>query len=401
MTRNILLYGATGFSGGLIAARAATEIARLPDRGDWQFILAGREGSELRRIGEQYGMAFRVFALDDAAPVARGLDGIDVVINAAGPFARTAPRLTRAALVAGCHYVDINGELAVYQSQDDFASKAYHAELAIVSGAAASSGVSDVMLDLALRELRAGGRLDDGAELGSVRIAMAQTPEFSRGSAATALELLRDEVMVVRKGMAGDGDGGLRKQMVSWHEPVGRLERSFAFPARDDRVASHQGPRIASAANLIDTPTARRTIERHSLSAQEIVSYVETGRLGRIFYQASAMLSPLLAVPGVRSLIRAQTNLLPAGPSRNDMRHRHAVILEIDDIYRAPLVHWTMMTPNVYLLTAQIAVAVAIQLARDGCAKRGWVTPADLLALDEKAFAASRAFETCDLRKEV
>ena len=80
MSYSILLYGATGFSGRLIAARGKN----MP--GDCRLILAARDGSELRKVADQNNMEFRVFALDDHNEICNHIDDIDVIINAAGPF---------------------------------------------------------------------------------------------------------------------------------------------------------------------------------------------------------------------------------------------------------------------------------------------------------------------------
>ena len=146
-----------------------------------------------------------------------------MIINAAGPFAATAKPLVAAALETGCSYVDINGEVDVYRALDDLAFKAEHRGIAMVCGAGASAAGSDLLLDLALQELKR----TPVEELGAVRIAMSQVPDFSRGSAATGLRLLREQVLVVRRGKNPDAKGDLKRQMVYWHEPIGRLERTF------------------------------------------------------------------------------------------------------------------------------------------------------------------------------
>jgi len=402
MSFNILLYGATGFSGRLIAARASSQMAAKP-YGSCRMILAGRNGAELRKVAADTKMPFRTFSLDNPVAVDRALDGVDLVLNAAGPFAFTALPLARAALRAGCHYVDINGELDVYRALDDFAEKAYRLGIAMVCGAAASAGASDVLLDIVLKELGTKGTLAADAELGAVRIAMVQTPDFSRGSAAAALLLLREQVLVVRKGVADDGRGGQRQQMVFWHEPVGKLERTFRFragPRDQGRPGDAKGgPRIASAANLIDTPTARRTVDRNGRVAHAIESYVETGPYGRIAYQVGGMLSPLLALPGAKQWIRMQTSLLPEGPRPEELRTNHACVLEIEDVHRKLLAQLRLVTPNVYVLTAQIAVEVACEVARSkDPAIRGWVTPAQALGLTADTFLASSAFEGCSVQ---
>ena len=106
----ILLYGATGYSGRLIAAEG--EYRGRTD-GGCRMILAARDRNELSKVAAPLGMEWRCFGLDHPEEVVRHLEdlGVDVVLNAAGPFGQTAERLAQAAIAARCHYVDINGEV--------------------------------------------------------------------------------------------------------------------------------------------------------------------------------------------------------------------------------------------------------------------------------------------------
>ena len=160
MSYNVLLYGATGYSGGLIATEGKERGMSKQDGGNFKMILAARNGTELRRVAEKNCMDYRVFGLDDRHEVRKRLDGIDVVLNAAGPFAFTAERLLNAALAMGCHYVDINGEVDVYMKLDDFGREATQRGVAIVSAAGDTAGTSDILLDVALKQLFAGKRLE-------------------------------------------------------------------------------------------------------------------------------------------------------------------------------------------------------------------------------------------------
>ena len=179
MIYNVLLYGATGFSGRLIAAEgAARGMSKKKARGDCRMTLAARDGHRLCRVAEQNDMDFRVLGLDDRHKVRKQLDGIDVVINAAGPFAFTAEPLAKAALEARCHYVDINGEIDVYRKLDDLGLKAAQRGVAMVSGAGNSAAASDVLLDCALQKLLSERIVKKQDELGAVRIAVSPGSGF-------------------------------------------------------------------------------------------------------------------------------------------------------------------------------------------------------------------------------
>ena len=83
----------------------------------------------------------------------RALRDVDVLINAAGPFAWTAERLAKDALDVNCHYVDINGEIDVYKKLDDLGRYASQRRRAMVCSAGHTAAASDLLLDAALREL--------------------------------------------------------------------------------------------------------------------------------------------------------------------------------------------------------------------------------------------------------
>lgn len=106
-TETWLIYGAYGYSGELIAREAASQ-GMSP-------ILAGRNEAKLAALAGELGLQHRAFGLDDPAEVARQLEGVDLVLHCAGPFSATAPPMIEACITAGAHYLDITGEIAVFE----------------------------------------------------------------------------------------------------------------------------------------------------------------------------------------------------------------------------------------------------------------------------------------------
>src|SRR5262245_61136546 len=147
--KRILLYGATGYSGRLIASEASARIKKgdLPQH---QVVIAGRDRIALEDMTRKLDLDHIRLTLDDRSRVETVLSQFDVVLNAAGPFADTAIRLAKAAISANCHYVDINGEVSVYTTLDDLARLAEDRNVRLVSGAGFTATVSDVMLRWAL-----------------------------------------------------------------------------------------------------------------------------------------------------------------------------------------------------------------------------------------------------------
>src|SRR5438552_14888181 len=134
-----ILYGATGFTGELIAAEAKRR-GQSP-------VLAGRSRGKLEALAQKLGGGFEVaeVSLDDEAALRKLLDGAAAVLHAAGPFARTGPPMLAAALAAGVSYLDITGELEVFAQT--FAADAFakRRKVALVSGAGLDVVPSDCL----------------------------------------------------------------------------------------------------------------------------------------------------------------------------------------------------------------------------------------------------------------
>jgi short subunit dehydrogenase-like uncharacterized protein len=119
-----MLYGATGYTGVLIAEEAVRRGLRP--------VLAGRNADKLRPLAERLGLSFRAFGLDRPDP--SKLEGVSAVVHAAGPFIETSQVMVSACLEAGAHYLDITGELPVFRSTFARDAEAKKRKVALISG---------------------------------------------------------------------------------------------------------------------------------------------------------------------------------------------------------------------------------------------------------------------------
>jgi short subunit dehydrogenase-like uncharacterized protein len=108
MRSGFLLYGATGFLGDAIA-RLAVQKGLAP-------ILAGRNADQLKAQAHELGLAHRAFNLENAGVIEAALDGVVAVLNCAGPFMHTFKPMVDSCLRQGIHYLDITGEIPVYEA---------------------------------------------------------------------------------------------------------------------------------------------------------------------------------------------------------------------------------------------------------------------------------------------
>lgn len=100
---SFLIYGANGYTGELIA-RAAVQRGLRP-------ILAGRSHDKVLRLASELDLPSRVFPVDDP-----DLDDVEVVLHCAGPFSATGRPMIEACLAAKVHYLDITGEIDVFDA---------------------------------------------------------------------------------------------------------------------------------------------------------------------------------------------------------------------------------------------------------------------------------------------
>jgi short subunit dehydrogenase-like uncharacterized protein len=107
--RPVVVYGANGFSGRLVA-----EFLR---EYNVPFTALGRSRARLEEVMNQVpGIETADYEIVEtsgsAEELAKVFAGAKVVCNTAGPFIYNGPRVIEAALNAGCHYLDISGEQA-------------------------------------------------------------------------------------------------------------------------------------------------------------------------------------------------------------------------------------------------------------------------------------------------
>ena len=126
MPDNFLIYGANGYTGELIV-RFAVERGMKP-------LLAGRNASKVESLAKKHNLDFRVFALEETEKLDSALREVSFVLHCAGPFSITSQPMVEACLRTGKHYLDITGEIAVFEAMASLDKKAKEANVMIMSG---------------------------------------------------------------------------------------------------------------------------------------------------------------------------------------------------------------------------------------------------------------------------
>ena len=219
-----LIYGANGYTGSLIARAAAA-------RGH-QPILAGRNAEPLATLARELGLEHRIFALDSPDAVAEGIRGVGMVLHCAGPFAHTSKPMADACLRTGVHYLDITGEVGVFEALAARDQEAKAAQVMLLPGVGFDVVPSDCLAAHLKRRLPSANRLALGFQtFGSV----------SRGTATTMVENIARGGVVRQDGRLASCAGSMEDQSdrlrcrpdQGHHHPLGR---------RFDRLLQHGHP---------------------------------------------------------------------------------------------------------------------------------------------------------------
>jgi len=336
MGDRLLVYGATGYTGGLLAA-LAKERGLAP-------IVAGRSAAKVEATAKRLGVEARVASVDDGAALREMFRDVGCVISSAGPFSKTARQMFEACLAARAHYLDVTGEIDVFSLAASFDERAKQAGVMLLPGIGFDVVPSDC---LAAHVAARAGRPR------AVRIALAAGGTPTHGTAKTALEALGTKLRVRR--------GGKLIEL-----PSGSLVRRFDFGS---------GPVACVGVPMGDVVTAG-----WSTGAADVEVYMRGSGALRVALRASQLLGPLVSSGPVQRALGRWIDRLPEGPSEQErLTARARVVAEAEGaggVARARL-----ETPSGYETTRLAGVEALLRILA-GDAKPGFQTPATAFGAD-------------------
>jgi len=337
MTRGLLIYGANGYTGEMIARAASAQ--------DLAPILAGRTAAPVQALARELGCEARVFGLDDSAAVVAALAGSRIVLHCAGPFSATAAPMMAACIAARVHYTDITGEIDVFELGFRQDAAARQAGIVVCPGV----GFDVVPTDCIALTLKQA--LPDATHLA---LGFDSRSAMSRGTAATSVETLGHGSRVREEG----------------------LIRRVPFGSRTRRIDFGAGERLATAIPWGDVSTSYRTtgipnIEVYvPVSPRALASIRRLGNFGWLLRSAPAQAFLKWRIrkgaPGPSAAEREKTPVYVWGEARNAAGRT---------------VTARVCVPNGYTVTTDASIAIARRLL-EGAATPGFTTPAQLMGAD-------------------
>jgi short subunit dehydrogenase-like uncharacterized protein len=319
----IAVYGASGFTGRLVVAELA--------RQGIETVLVGRDIERLReaaKLADATAAETRLADLAEPTALARAFEDCDAVVNCVAPFVEYGEPVVRAAMAAGCHYVDTTGEqLYLARIFDAYAKDAERAGVTLVPAMTDDGLPGDLIAHLTA------ARIGDVAE---ITIADLRLPGgASRGTARSALA---NESAFV--------DGALTYQDGRWRAGVPTRRGSIVPPGHADEVA----------VTKLALPGVV-TVPRHVPA--RYVEGVIRAEVGAVFTSITAEL----------------VDAMPDGPSENDRRARRWLMMAEAVGHDGRRARGAVWGTDTYGTTAVVAVEGARRLVADGAAP-GVLAPA-------------------------
>ena len=334
----LLIYGSTGYTGRLIVAEALARGLRPT--------LAGRNGDAVRVQADALGLNWRAAGLDDADALDRAIAGASAVLNCAGPFARTWRAVSDACLRNRVHYLDITGEIAVFEGLAARDAEARAAGIMLLPGVGFDVVPSDCLAAHLARRMPNAVRLT---------LAFRAIGGASRGTLSTIVANLGTPGAVRRNGVIVPVPTAWRTRRIDFGD--GKLRDATTIPWGDVSTAFH------------------------STGIPDIEVYTSLRPALRRAAIASRWLGPALRSGMVRGALDALVRRGPDGPTAA-ARERGASLLWGEvvaaDGRRAQS---RVRCASGYTLTAQTAVHLAGKALR-GQAPVGFQTPSRAYGAD-------------------
>ena len=332
-----MIYGANGYTGQLIAREAVSRGLRP--------VLAGRSESSVAGLARELGLEARIFPLDGSRGAVDSLTGMRVVLHCAGPFSATARPMMEACIEAGSHYLDITGEIAVFELAHELGRRAAGKGVLLCPG----TGFDVVPTDCLAAKLA-----EAMPEATHLALGFDSRSGFSPGTAKTSVE-----------GLAGGGK--IRE--------AGEI-RTVPLAFRTRRIDFGDGEKLAMTIPWGDVSTAYRTTGIPNIEVYIPASPGLVKRLKRMNH-----IRALLGLGPVQAFMKRQVEKRVRGPSESQRSQLTTSVWgEVRDAAGKTLTG-RIRTANGYDITVTASLAIVSALLA-GQAASGHVTPARLMGSD-------------------
>ncbi|MDA0986456.1 MAG: saccharopine dehydrogenase NADP-binding domain-containing protein [Bacteroidetes bacterium] len=347
---SFLLYGANGYTGRLIL-KLASDYNLYP-------VLAGRNESALVQLSKEFNRDYFVLDLSETEKLESVLKKFPLVLHCAGPFINTAQQMIKACLKTGTHYIDITGEIVVFELAKKFNDVAIKSNIMLMPGV----GFDVVPTDCLALFLK--NKLPDATKL---KLAFASIGGgLSHGTATTMVGGL-------------GGDGAERKNGKIIRVPLGQKSMWVDFGLKKLFVMSIPWGDISTSF----TTTGIDNIETY------------TGTSPKIYYllKFQKLFNWILRSKFIRRIVKNKIDKSLFGPSDKVRTKSKGLVWGEVKNANGKIFSARLIGPEGYTLTAHSSLIIAKKILA-GTFKLGYQTPAG-------CYGEDLILEIPDVKREV
>jgi short subunit dehydrogenase-like uncharacterized protein len=337
--KKLLIYGANGYTAQLIVELAV--------KSGLKPILAGRTAAKIQPIAEQYNLEYRIFDLKSPKTIDNAIADIKVVLHCAGPYVHTAKPMVEACIRNMAHYLDITGEIEVFEMLAEYDLQAEKAAITILPGC----GFDVVPTDCLAKFLA--DKMPDATHL-------------SLGFASKGGSLSHGTAMTMVENFGETGKVRIDSKIVD--KPVGNKTQVLKF---GDEFKSYG----------ITIPWGDVSTAYYSTGIPNIEVFLGMKESQLKFVQFQSKLNWLMKLSFVKKIAKIIVDSQVTGPDEKARKKAKAYIWGSVKNKKGEIKTAYLVTPETYTLTALMAVNIAQKVINDNF-KVGFQTPAKAYGSD-------------------
>ena len=331
---SFLIYGASGYTGKLIV--------ELSIKKGLKPVLAGRTESKIKPLADKFGLKYLIFDLDNIENIVQNIENSPLVLNCAGPFSRTAKSIVEACLISKTHYLDITGEIEVFEMIKSYDSKAKKNGIILVPGV----GFDVVPTDCIAKYLS--NKLPNSTHLELAFTSVGGS--ISHGTVTTMIESLGN-------------NGFVRENGIIISKPMGYKGKWIDFGSIKQFAMTIPWGDISTAYSTTGIPN--------------IETYVGVSESAYYVMKLQFLFNPILRTKFVKNLLQKYVDDKITGPNDSHFQNGKSLIYGKVTNAMGELVEGRLETLEGYRLTAEASVLITQKVLKlKGIS--GYQTPAGL-----------------------
>jgi short subunit dehydrogenase-like uncharacterized protein len=329
---SFLIYGANGYTG--------TRIVELAVKNGLTPTIAGRTEQKIKPLAQKFGLNYLVFGLEHQAEVTQQLKNFPLVLNCAGPFSRTAQPMVEACLAAKTHYLDITGEIEVFEMVKSYHQKALESQIVLLPGV----GFDVVPTDCMAKYLHT--QLPDATHLELAFTSVGGS--ISHGTMTTMLENLGNAGAVRENGLIVAKPTGHKGKIIDF----GKLQKfAMTIPWGDVSTA------------------------HHTTGIPNIETYLGVPKMAFYLMKLQFLFNPILRLGFIKKQLQNYVDKKITGPTESQSQRGQSLIWGKATNATKKTVEARLSTPEGYTLTTEASLLIT-QKVLNSKAMAGYQTPA-------------------------